>query len=200
MTVAAGPFFAASGLLGAAGLLKLARPAPTVAALRAARLPGTLGRHSPLSSFAAGRGLGLAELVVAVAALGFGGRLPAALVALWYLSFTVFTARLLQVAGRGASCGCFGVEESPAAPLHVVVNGAIAVVAASAVVWPTRGIGAVLGSQPWGGIPFVGLSAICGWLLFAMLTVLPELRSAMGNARVTPARSGATRSRRAVPA
>lgn len=200
MMVAAGPFFAATGLLGAAGLLKVLRPASTVAALGAARLPGTAIPHRALSSLWVGRALGTAELVVAAVALGFGGPVPAALVAVCYLGFSLFTARLLQVAGRDASCGCFGASESPAAPVHVIVNAAIAAVAASAMVWPTPAVVAVMRAQPWAGLPFLGLSTICAWLLFAMLTVLPELRSTVADQRAPRARSGASPSRQPAPA
>ncbi len=179
MTVVAGPFFAAAALLGAAGALKVVRPRSTVDALRSASLPGTRSGAGPLAAPWAGRLLGLGELAVAVAALGFGGRAAAALVFAAYLGFALFTARLLRVAEAGAPCGCFGAEDSPARPLHVLVNAMIAATAAAAVAWPTPGLRAVLAEQPGRGLPFLGLTAMCGWLLFVMLTVVPDLQSVM---------------------
>ena len=122
---------------------------------------------------------------MAVIALSIGGRLAGVLISAMYLGFAFFTVRLLSTAGAGASCGCFGGDESPAAPIHVMVNGSIAVVAALAVAWPTPGIAEVLRHQPLGGVPFIVLCAVLGWLLFALLTVVPELQAAMAE---TPAR------------
>ncbi len=184
MTVVAGQLFASAGLLGAAGALKLVRPASTVEALRAAGLPGSRSPEPPAHLWL-GRLLGLGELAVGVAALIFGGRTWAALVAAVYLGFALFTARLLHTAGLGASCGCFGAEDSPAAPLHVVVNAGIALSAALAVAWPTSGLGDVLRHQPLGAVPFVGLTVVLGWLLFALLTAVPQLQSAMADAPST---------------
>lgn len=178
MTVVAGPFLAAAGLLGAAGCMKLVQPGATLEALRAARVPGTRSGRTSLDRLVVGRSLGLAEVVVAVAAVLFGGRVTASLVAAAFAGFALFTARLLHTAGAGASCGCFGAESSPAEPLHIVANATIAVMAALAVVWPTPGIGAVLRHQPLGGVPFLALCAAFAWLLFAVLTVVPDLRPA----------------------
>jgi len=189
MTVVAGPFFAAAGLLGAAGAVKLVQPASTVEALRAARLPGSRSRRRLVERTTVGRLIGLVEGVIAVAALVFGGRATAALLAAVYLGFALFTARLLHTAEAGASCGCFGAESSPAAPLHVVVNGGIALLAASAVAWPTAGLADVQRHQPLGGLPFLGLCAVFGWLLFAVLTALPEMQAALADAAARPART-----------
>ncbi len=189
MTVVAGPFFAAAGLLGAAGAMKVVQPASAVEALRAARLPGSRSRRPIVERLIVGRVLGMVEVLIAVAAVVFGGRATAALLAAVYLGFALFTARLLHTAEAGASCGCFGAESSPAAPLHAVVNGGIALLAASAVAWPTAGLADVLRHQPLGGFPFLGLCAVFGWLLFAVLTALPELQAAIAD---VPARHART--------
>ncbi len=190
MTVVAGPFLAAAGLLAAAGAVKLVQPGSTVEALRAAKLPRGRSRRLRADRLLVGRAVGLMEIGVAVTAVVFGGRVAAALVAAVYLGFSLFTARLLHTAEAGASCGCFGAESSPAAPSHIVVNGGIALLTGSVVVWPTEGLLDVLRSQPFGGLPFLALCAVFGWLLFAMLTALPELQSALagaspGNGRTT---------------
>ncbi len=179
MTVVAGPLFATAGLLGAAGVLKTTRPTSTMKALRAARLPGSGPTGRRMAAPWIGRLLGLVEIAIAASALTFGGRLAAGLVVIAYIGFSLFTARLLRMAGAGASCGCFGAEESPAAPIHIVVNAGIAAAAALAVRWPTPGIGKVLGDQPLAGVPFLILTGLCGWLLFALLTVVPNLQAAM---------------------
>ena len=114
MTAVAGPFFAAAGLLGVAGALKLLRPASTAQALRTAGLGGAASGGGRLGSATIGRLVGGAELALAAAALILGGRLPAGLVAVTYLGFAVFTARLLRTAEAGASCGCFGAGDEPA--------------------------------------------------------------------------------------
>ena len=193
MTVVAGPLFAAAGLLAAAGAVKLVQPASTIDALRAAALPGTGKAGRAPDRLWVGRLLGLFEVAVAVIALSIGGRLAGVLVSAAYLGFAFFTVRLLSTAGAGASCGCFGGDESPATPLHVIVNGSIAVVAALAVAWPTPGIADVLRHQPLGGVPFVVLCGVLGWLLFALLTVVPELQAAMAEAPARPRRSSSGR-------
>lgn len=185
MTAVAGPFYAAAGLLGAAGVLKLLRPASTARALRAAQLTGTGSGTGVLASPTIGRLLGMAEVSLASAALLLGGRVTAVLVTVGYLGFSAFTARLLRTAGAGASCGCFGADETPASTVHVAVNGCIALVGVLAVVWPVPDLSTVLSAQPLAGVPFLGLTVICSWLLFVLLSVVPELVAAMS---VAPAR------------
>jgi len=181
MSAVAGPFFAAAGLLGVAGAAKVARPSSTVRALRAAALPGTATGEG-LGAPVAGRLLGVVEVAVAVAALALGGRATAGLVAATYAGFALFTARLLRTAGAGADCGCFGAETSPASSIHIVVNLVIAAIAGLAVAWPTRPLAGVLGDQPLAGLPFLGVTVVSGWLLFAFLTVVPDLRAAAAEA------------------
>lgn len=194
MSVVAGPLFAAAALLAAAGAAKVLRPAATVDALRTAALPGTASMPAAPARLWLGRLLGLVELVVACVAVAVGGRLAGLLIGGVYLGFAMFTARLLHIAGAGASCGCFGAEQSPAAPVHVVVNAGIAATAATAVAWPTPGLATVIGGQPLGGVPFVALCGVLAWLLFAVLTAVPALQAAIAD----PAEDRPTRTRRAV--
>ncbi|HEY4376563.1 MAG TPA: MauE/DoxX family redox-associated membrane protein, partial [Acidimicrobiales bacterium] len=151
MSPFAGPLFAAALLLAGSGVLKVARPTSAAHALRAAGLPG---------SGTAGRVLGAAEVVLALAALAVGGRVTAALVAACYLGFAAFVLRVRATAGDRAGCGCFGAEEAPATPLHVVVNLLVAVAAGLAVVRPTRGVVWVTSHTPLAGIPFLGFTAV----------------------------------------
>lgn len=178
----AGPFIAASGLLGVAGALKVWRPAATAEALRAAGLPGS-GAHGPLGLEGVGRLVGAVELAVAAGALLIGGRPAAAMVASAYLAFAIFTARLVHTAGAGASCGCFGAEESPASTLHVWVNSVVATLVIVAAVQDVPPLRSVLVDQPLAGLPFLLTTLVGGWLLFVILTVVPDLRLAMADGR-----------------
>lgn len=168
MSVLAGPIFAVATVLGVAGVLKLARPEATVAALGTARLPG---------SALAVRALAVTEIAVAAAALAFGTALTAALLAIYYAGFAAFTWLLLHRAGTAASCGCFGETEAPTPTtwFHVAMNLVAAVLALSAVIWPTGGLLDVLAEQPLAGIPFLVLTGLCAWLWYLGLTVVPTL-------------------------
>ena len=170
MSPFAGPLFAAALLLAGSGLLKVARPTSAAHALRAAGLPG---------SGTTGRLLGGAEVLVAIGTLAFGGRLTAALVGACYLGFAGFVLRVRATAGDRAGCGCFGAEEAPATPLHVVVNVVLAVASALAVFRPTRGLVSVMAHTPLAGVPFLGFTLVLAWLLFVALTVVPDLRLAV---------------------
>lgn len=166
---AAGPLFAASVLLLIAGVLKFVRPAAAVAALRSAGLPAP-------ALF--GRALGAGEVAIAVVAVGWGGRLPAAAVAAAYAGFAAFAALVLRRQGAMSSCGCFGVADSPLTSLHVVINVAIASVAVWAVIAPVPGIGEVLAGQPLAGVPFAALTLLGAWLVEISLTALPAVQRA----------------------
>ncbi|CAN5792401.1 hypothetical protein BH24ACT3_BH24ACT3_09740 [soil metagenome] len=177
----AGPLFAAATLLGVAGVVKLARPHTVVGVLRTARLP---------ANDLTGRALGLAETAVAAFALVAGGALPAALVALSYAGFAAFSALALRRDGTGASCGCFGATDNPLTVLHVAANVGAALLVAAAVLDPVPGVADVVAAQPLAGLPFLALTALCAWLAYATLTLLPALgRAAAGPAaRLEPAR------------
>lgn len=180
-TLLAGPLFAFAVLLGAAGVLKAARPDGAVRALRSAGLPG---------SAVAVRGLGIAEIALAVWVLAFGGRLSAALLTAAYLGFAGFTARLVARSGASASCGCFGETEAPANRLHVVLNLAAAVFVATAVVAPSGGVLDVVRDQPLAGVPFLALTGLLTWLWYVLYTVVPDWQEAL--AALTPAPTEAT--------
>lgn len=170
MSVLAGPLFALAAVVAAAGVLKLARPASAVAALRTAGLP-----HDEVLV----RLLGAAEIVLAAAVLALGGRLPALLLAAAYAGFAGFAAVLMVRSDRAASCGCFGVASSaPTTPLHVGVNVVAALVGLAAMVWPVAGIADVVAAQPAFGVPFLLLTGAAAWLVVATLTTVPELLAA----------------------
>lgn len=169
MSPLAGLVFAAALLLGSAGVGKAASPGSTRIALRSAGLPATA---------LVARGLGVVEVLIAVAALVVGGPVATGLVAASYLGFAWF-ARRLQVKTRGAApCGCFGSSSAPVGTLHVALDLLIAVGVAAAALDAPGPIWEAAGETPWGGVPFVGLALLLTWMLYAALTALPEALAA----------------------
>jgi hypothetical protein len=171
MSPVVGPFFAATLLVGAAGVMKLVRPDTTRVALRSAGLPGTL---------VVARSLGAVEVVLALATLWWGGPLLAGGVALAYLGFAGFSALLLQRTKGRASCGCFGDTDAPVTRLHVGVNVALAAVAVAAALGEADGFGPTVADQPGVGdqLAFVLLVVVLVRLVVALLTDLPALQAA----------------------
>lgn len=183
MSPLAGPFFAATVLIGAAGMVKVVAPDGARVALRGAGLPG---------SIVVARGLGVGEVAVAVAVLAWGGRPGAAAVAVAYAGFAGF-ASVLHARSRGrASCGCFGGGNAPVTRLHVVVNLALAAVAVAVVVDPVPGIWSTASDTPGAGLAFLGLTLLLAWLLVVALTLLPEVQAATrpGGRPITRAGAG----------
>ena len=164
MSPFAGPLFAASLLLGAAGLGKLFAPAATRVALRQAGLP-----NDPYSA----RLLGAVEFFAALGAVVVGGWLHATFVVAFYLGFAWFAWRLANRTRGTASCGCFGASSAPVGSLHVGLNLTVAAVVAGAIVRPAEGIWVAVSETPWAGVPFLGLTVLLAWMLYAALTVLP---------------------------
>ena len=169
MSPVAGPLFAAALLLGVAGLLKVLTPGPTRIALRHAGLP---------DSTLAARTIGVGELAVTAVVIGWGGRVGAALLALAYLGFAAFSARVITATRGRASCGCFGASDAPLTRLHVRVDLAIAAVALVAVVDPVPGLVTVARETPLAGIPFLAFTALLAWLVQVALTAIPRLEAA----------------------
>lgn len=153
-----------SALLALAGGMKIVQPASTSGALRAMRLPSSLGLV---------RVLGGVEIVVALGAgLTFQRSLLALLAAL-YLAFAAFVAAALSAHTPLQSCGCFGRADTPPSVVHVGVNVAAAVVALVAAATSTPSLSETLSDQPWAGVPFVILVAVSVYLCVTLLTVLP---------------------------
>ena len=117
---------------------------------------------------------GVAEAAVGVAALAFGDRVSAALLALSYLAFAAFVVLALRRGAPISSCGCFGKADTPPSRVHVAINlGAVAAGVAVAV-QPGAGLVHVLASQPLAGVPFVLLLACGVGLAFLALSSLPR--------------------------
>ncbi len=129
MSALAGPLYVVTGVLLVAGLAKVTAPSPTATALRILRVP------APLTS---ARLLGIAEIVLAVAAIVSGAAVLWALVAVAYAAFTVFVLWALQADEAVGSCGCFGQEDTPPTPGHAAFNAAAAALAGLAVSDPVR--------------------------------------------------------------
>jgi hypothetical protein len=134
--VAAAPFFAASGLLALAGLMKLRDPGPLVRVLRQARLP---------SSQPSVRIFGLIESMAGVAAFIRPGLVTGAAVAALYLGFSLFLLWLLVQQIPVTSCGCLGARETPPSVIHLALNACAA----------TAAIAVAAGAEPSGIVPFV---------------------------------------------
>ena len=170
MDVATALHAAAAALLIVAGVAKLARPTATADLLLALGIP----EIGPLGSERAAGLLGLAEIVVGVAALGIGGGPLAAAVGGFYVVFALAVLRALAV-GAG-SCGCFGRVDAPPSWFHVVGNAALA--AASFVTVGGDTPVEVMEDQPAGGAGFVVLVGVLAGLAMVLFTALPEALAA----------------------
>ena len=172
MAVLAGPFVASAALLGAAGALKIGRPAPTARALGALGLP-----RSPVVV----RVGAAVEVVVAAGAILAGSRPFAAAVALSYLAFAAFVLVALRRHVPLSSCGCFGgATDTPPTYGHVAFDLAAAAVAVAVALHP-HGVGLIAGALD-GSLAvralFVVLTAAAAWFGYVVLTLLPQVLGA----------------------
>ncbi len=151
MSVFAGPFAIAACLLAVAGVAKAAQPAATAGALAALRLP-----HRRWMV----RVGGMAEAVLACAALVTGNETLAILVAVSYVGFALFVVGALRKGTPVSSCGCFGKVDMPPHPVHVVLDLLAAFAAIGIAASGGAPIGDVLASQPMAGMPFALLVVI----------------------------------------
>ena len=164
----AAPFAAVAGLLAVAGALKLFAPARADA-----QGPGAGGT----------RIAGALELALGIGALVAPGRLAAGLVAAAFAAFAAYSLRLV-VAGDASDCGCFGVEEGPVGPGHVVLDLACAAVAVAALVEPPRAIAGLVADAPLtGAVVAVGAAAAVYAAYLAYTTVPRAWRAYEGTAR-----------------
>lgn len=169
MPALTGPAIVAAALLALAGAQKLVDPTMTVGALRALRLPA-----SPLF-VRIGSG---AELALGVAAVTVGGALVWILVATSYLAFAAFVLAALRGGTMIGSCGCFGREETPPHPIHLVLDlGLAAVAGAMAVTTPAAPLEA-LADHPADAVAVVAAAALALGLLYAAFVDLPRTLAA----------------------
>jgi hypothetical protein len=158
------PLLIAAALLVVAGVPKVLRPAATARALAGVGLPG---RSSLV------RLLGAAEVAIGTAAIAAGGPLPALAVGTAYLGFAAFVA--IAMGRGGASCGCLGGDETPPTAVHLVLDATAAAVALLAATASPVSLPALLGSQPAGGLPMLGLMTLGTWFAYLALSLLPRL-------------------------
>jgi hypothetical protein len=175
--VLAGCFYAAAVLVGVAASVKHVEPAARARVL--GRLLPLVERRGLGRVIA--RVVGVAELGVAIAALGWSSSISAALLTVGYLAFAAVAARLIAVAA-GTDCGCFGAVTSPVRPVHVAANLVGATIAATGIAWPSGTLPQVLADQPWSGVPFTGAVLLLSWLGYLTFTALPDLLAAQAEA------------------
>ncbi|MGK2950189.1 MAG: MauE/DoxX family redox-associated membrane protein [Acidimicrobiales bacterium] len=183
MPALTGPALVVAALLALAGAQKLLDPTMTVGALRALRLPSSPWLVRVGSA---------AEVVLGVAAITVGGQVLWLLVALSYVAFGAFVVAALRSGTMIGSCGCFGREETPPHPSHVVLNLALAAVAvAVAARSPEPPLDAIV-DGPGSGLVVVALSALALFLLQATFVELPRALVA-GRPRLASSGSRPTR-------
>jgi len=119
-----------------------------------------------------------AELALGVAALTVGGAALWSLVAVSYVAFAAFVTAALRAGTMIGSCGCFGREDTPPHPSHVVLNLVLAAVAgASAVASPAPPLDA-LADHPGDAVIAVALATVALGLLWAVFVQLPRTLAA----------------------
>ncbi|HVM65690.1 MAG TPA: MauE/DoxX family redox-associated membrane protein [Acidimicrobiales bacterium] len=184
-----GVYLAACLLLAVAGVAKARRPQDTARAL-AAVSSGAGGRGpSPGLARQLVRAGALAEALLGLTGLVLAGNRPAAgAVALSFGAFALYVAVIRRGGGALSTCGCFGTPDTPATRLHVVVDLGLAAAALAVAVTPRPAgsavlVGAVLGHQPWHGLPLALSAVVCAWILFHVLSTLPRLQAARAGAR-----------------
>lgn len=164
------PALALAALLALAGAQKVLDPTMTSGALRALRLPS-----SPWLV----RAGAAAELALGVAAIAVGGPVLWGLVAASFLAFAAFVGAALRSGTMIGSCGCFGREETPPHPGHVVLNVLLAGFAgAVAVVGGAAPAAAVADAPALDAVAVVGLAGVAVWLLWALFVVAPRAATA----------------------
>lgn len=165
-------FLISSALLVVSGIAKLVDPVPTMGALRAAGLPDQRWMV---------RLLGLTEIVVAVAAIVWGGFAVAG-VAVMYLAFTVFVV----VAIRGdlplSSCGCFGRTDTPPTWLHAGYNASAAAAALAMGIAGQSGLDVFDGLSWYQSVAYVAFVGLGVYVSYLVLSELPSLLAASRSA------------------
>jgi hypothetical protein len=126
-------------LLALAGVAKLRRPDPSTEALRAAGFPAPA---------ALVRGLAVAELAAATAALALGAGVAPALLAAVFLCLATGAALGGATAGSVA-CGCFGDDQGPAlGRRHIAANLAAAALCLAAIPVAPDGLPQLAAAHP----------------------------------------------------
>ena len=182
-----GLYLIAAGLLCVAGVAKAVRPDDTALAM-AALVPGRSSLRLVRSVVRVGA---LAEVALGAVAILFPRPATAALVALSYLAFFAVVAYARWRGGPLATCGCFGRPDTPPTALHLVIDLALATVAAAVAVGSPSAntLSLQLAHQPWAGFPLLFVSAVGLWLTALALSALGALTAARRAARPAPVRA-----------
>lgn len=152
-----------AGLLAWAATAKLARPAAT------ARTFIELGVPAPRALAVAVPVIELATAVTLALAPRAGGVVAAGVIA----GFTAFLATRL---GSGVACGCFGsAGRDPVSAVHLVRNGLLAALAATAVTAPQPAVPALA------DIIVVGTAVAIGAVVVALVRVAVDVGRLVGN-------------------
>ena len=167
------PALVAAALLIVAGAAKAADPANTVGALRALGLPGSDGLV---------RAGAVAEAALGAAALVAGGPVWWAAVAASYLAFAGFVVAALRAGTMVGTCGCFGHEDTPPHPVHVVLDAILAAVAVAAAAQGLAPL-ADAADHPGGGLLALAVAAGATWLAHAAFVDLPRALARTGRQR-----------------
>jgi hypothetical protein len=173
--VVVGIYAAGAVLLLIAGAIKIGRPQPAV------ELVATLGLPASVVGV---RVLGAFEVSLALVALAFGGRGPAAAIGAVYVVFAVVVIRSMSLGAP--SCGCFGRGDTPPSWIHVVGNIGFAIASIVAAAADRSPVDA-MGDQPAGGAPFVLLVGVIAGLAMVGFTALPEALAARQPGSAGPA-------------
>jgi len=178
------PAIALALVLGLAGAAKVLDPTMTVGAMRALGLPAS---PNLVRSGAA------AELAIAVAALTVSAPWAYLLVALSMLAFALFVVVALRRGTMIGSCGCFGREDTPPHPIHVVLDIGLAAVAVAGATFDEAPL-ALVADDLGDGIAVVVLAVVIAGLLYAAFVDVPRvLVEVRATARWRGQRRGATR-------
>lgn len=155
----------ALGLLGATGVAKLVDPDPTTGAMKAARMPSSKVLTLALGAF---------EIVVSIVALTTSWSPALIAAAVLYTAFAVFSFAALRKRIPLQSCGCFGREDTPPSPFHVVFNVLAGV---ALVILPMRGVGPIDWSLPPGTLLlFLGFVVLGVYAAYLAMTRLSQVR------------------------
>lgn len=166
----AGPYLAVAALLALGGALKVVRPVETSTALGALNLPA----HHGLV-----RALGVIEITIGAAAFATAAPLASTFMAGSYLGFAGFVMMARHAKTPVQSCGCFGKAETPPSLTHITVNLTAAAIAVATAVRPLPQLSELLANQPGAGIPLLMLTGVTIYVLYILLTALPQTNQAL---------------------
>lgn len=173
-----GLYVGACALLVVAGILEVARPAATTLALTS--LFPRLGRLPARAVVRSAAGL---EAILGLGAFVLPRWPLAATVAVVYSGFAGFAWYARRRGAALATCGCFGMPDTPPTRAHVMLDVALVACAAGAAAWmgharPGGTVLSLLATQPAHGIPLLASSGVFAGLAFLCLTSLARLGAA----------------------